>query len=258
MISGLSHWQKLGLLDESYLTRFGITVPDLSLPFSIDLEELVKTDFADLILLTQKISYHPVLSSRLYPLLLTFGSRIKGYAGLKTDLDFAIFFRPNTQLKDRQETLDLLNQLSPQRGNMDALEFWLEDKDGKLHFKSSYNNIGNMVGESQVHFLLGGVWVNTTSEFDQLYQLILAQYLDLSRFGDDKEEQRSKLLGQMELDVLQFRLMHKGYKRFYPNKKTTEALYDQAIDWESDFWDPGYRRVASQLFVSRVFLPDLS
>jgi hypothetical protein len=28
------------------------------------------------------------------------------------------------------------------------------------------------------------------------------------------------------------------------------------VDYESAFWDPGYRRVATQIFVSRVFLPD--
>ena len=30
------------------------------------------------------------------------------------------------------------------------------------------------------------------------------------------------------------------------------------IDWKSDYWDPGYRRIATKLFLSRVFLPDLS
>jgi hypothetical protein len=53
--------------------------------------------------------------------------------------------------------------------------------------------------------------------------------------------------------------MHKGYRKNYPANKEEKLVYGDLIDFGSDFWDQGYREVATQLFLRKVFLPpDLS
>ena len=72
------------------------------------------------------------------------------------------------------------------------------------------------------------------------------------------KNKRINWLRQLELEALQYRLMHKGYSRFYPLNamaETTKTQNSFLIDSESAFWDSGYRRLATKLFISRVFLP---
>jgi hypothetical protein len=60
------------------------------------------------------------------------------------------------------------------------------------------------------------------------------------------------------MDNLQYRLMHKGYDIFKPSKRIAGSEHSALIDWNSAFWDEGYRRIATLGFLSKVFLPDLS
>ncbi len=52
--------------------------------------------------------------------------------------------------------------------------------------------------------------------------------------------------------------MHKGYRHFFPKKGNLETEHSDNVDSDSAFYDSGYRRLATQLFINRVFLPQLS
>lgn len=258
LISGLNQWVRCGLVDEEYLEQFGFELTDLSLPSFYSEEELLR-EFEDLVDAAKKVKEHPILSQALFPAFLVFGSKIKGYADEKADLDVALFFRPQAKFEDREDILSVVKSDIPQLRNLDKLlEFWTLFEDGKIVFREPEENTRTFVGETQIHFLMGGAWIGYGNDFMQMYQNMLERYLDLSRFGDQKNEIRTCLLDQLEHDVLQYRLMHKGYRKFYPLVQRPETQNSNLIDYESDFWDPGFRRVATKLFLSRVFLPDLS
>lgn len=259
IISCLSHWRRLEIIQDQDLQELGIRLPDLSSPFPVNLQELAKTDLRGIIEAVRKIKTDPILSEEVYPFILVFGSRLKGYAGLKADLDVAVFVKQNVTWEKRNNLVGRLRQEITELKDIDKiLEFWVEDKKGKLGLRQTPEGIEAIVGAPQIHFLLGGVWVSHEKDYRQLYEDLIEKYLDLSRFGEQKDQVRTQLLRQMELDILQYRLMHKGYRRFYPNKRDPGTQNSNLIDWDSDFWDPGYRRVATQLFLSRVFLPDLA
>jgi hypothetical protein len=50
--------------------------------------------------------------------------------------------------------------------------------------------------------------------------------------------------------------MHKGFRRSYPQTNDKRKMVE--IDFASDFFEPEYRQIATLLYVSRVFLPDLN
>lgn len=254
---GLNHWARLGIIDAGFLEELGIKLVDLSSPFPFEIQEL-EEDFTDLITASYKIGAHPYLSKILYPGFLVFGSRVKGYADFRADLDAAIFFRPGVDIKDRLEILKVFkNDISDTLNSDKFLEYWTAEKDGQLRFIRPVENTRIFVAEEEIHFSIGGSWIGN-EELALLRHRMLERYLDLSRFGDQKKHVRRQLLGQLELDILQYRLMHKGYRKLYPLVEREDTENSGLIDFKSDFWDPGYRRVATQLFLSRVFLPDLS
>jgi predicted nucleotidyltransferase len=253
---GLNKWLRLGLIDAAYLQRFGIEITDLSevMPYST---AKISKDFEYLTHAAEIIRQHPVLSQSIYPAFLLFGSRIKGYADLHSDVDAAIVMRPEADFSQREKILNTLQDDIPEFPDR-MLEFWTTRESGQLQFMMPKEDTRIFIGEKQVHFLMNGAWIVSGDEFSKIQNEILERYVDLSRFGDKKEEVRSQLLGQIELDLLQYRIMHKGYRKYYPQIPRSSTENSDLIDWESDFWDPGYRRIATQLFLSRVFLPDLS
>lgn len=258
VVGGLHHWVRQGVVDENFLQHFGISLTDLSAPSQLT-EEDIREKFQDFTHAAQTINAHPFLSQTLYPGFLVFGSRVKGYAGIDADLDAAIFMRPEANLADRQQMLEVLRSDVPELASIDKpVEYWTEREAGKMRLKTVKKGTRIFGGEEQIHFLLGGAWIGAGEELLEVRNDLLRRYVDLSRLGADKDFIRQRLLGQLELDMLQYRLVHKGYRKFYPTVARERTPKDELIDAESDFWDPGYRRVATKLFVSRVFLPDLS
>lgn len=255
----LSRWVHRGIIRKSELAKFSIDVPDLSSPFSLDLSRFAEGEGKLLTAISRKISESSALSPWVYPVVLAIGSRVKGYAGLDADTDAAIFFRPQASLLQRKDLLAKLTREVPEIALLDnLLEFWTRQEDGRIGLRYLPGIAPTIVGAPQVHMLFGGVWISASEDGKKIYGDLVAKYVDLSRFGEEKEEVRFTLLRQLELDVLQYRLMHKGYRRLYPTPPRAVTTHTRLIDWESDFWDSGYRRVASLLFLSRVFLPDIS
>lgn len=256
IMSLLNHWKNLDIITEDYVEAFGIKTPDLSAPFPVNLERLAETDFHYLVEGADMIKNHPQLSQYIYPQFLLFGSRAKGYHAIDADYDAAIFIKPDTPWEKREEVLALLHQEVPNMAWVDkVLEYWMSEKEGVFGFRTN-PDLPTVLGPSQSHFFMNGIWIGASEELHKIQTDILKKYTDLSRFGEQKESVRTSLLRRMELDMLQYRLLHKGYNKFSPSQISAEKK--KRIDGNSAFWDPGYRRIASLLFVSRVFLPDLS
>ena len=258
--TGCKHLQKLGVLPDRFLTEFKIKTVDLSQSLPIDVNDFAKNEGKIFVDYAKTIESDPKLSKYFYPLFLVFGSRIKGYADQNGDFDFAIFIKPNISLDQRDEARSILFEKMPALSKVDKiLEYWTETKNDSFGLKSiSRDNFPTIVGFDQIHFLLGGVWLGKSEEIQKLQNDLVSMYLNLENLGGQKDSARSKLLAQLELDILQYRLMHKGFRKNYPSIKGQAPIHGHLIDWESDFWDPGYRKIATQLFLKKVFLPDLA
>lgn len=258
IITGLSYWYKNGMISPEYIEQFGVKIPDLYKPFSVDLDNLISFELKNIVQAAKKIKECPILAENIYPVLLVFGSRVKGYADFDSDYDMAVFFKPNTSIDNRVITLESIRALFELKDIGKICEFWTNEKNGKIGFRPISEKIWGMVGPEQIHFLFGGVWMGDQIETNKIRQDLSEKYFNLSRLGQQKDLVRSRLLNNLESDILQCRLMHKGYRKFYPDKIDLKIKKMESIDGNSTFWDPGFRRVATQLFLSRVFLPDLS
>ncbi len=259
VLTCLSHWQKLGIVDETYLHEFGVEVTDLAQPFPIDLQKRQEADGLYAIEAAKKIGQHPILSRYLFPLVVEVGSRVKGQAGFGTDYDGGIVFRPETPWEKRLEVLQILRRDISELARIEKpLEFWLSSTESGYGLRTAPTEIKTVVNPAQIHLFINSIWTSQTDEFLPIRDDLLNKYLNLARFGEHKEEARGQLLRQLEMDALQYRLMHKSYRRFYPVLTSVGIEHSELIDGESDYWDPQYRRIATHQFLSRVFLPDLS
>lgn len=258
IISGLSHWRKLGIIDDEILRKFKIKLPNFGELMPIEINELIENDFKIFGEVVEGIKEDEELMKYIYPTILTFGSRVKGYAEMNTDLDAAIFFRPGTPFKKREEILERLYEKQPKLNLVEkVLEYWIDEKNGKFGFNNVDKNNGRIIGAKEIHIFWGGIWISANDEFKRVREDIKNKYLNLGRFGEQKEQLRMNFLRRLENDVIQCRLMHKGWRYFYPSKKIKKVEHSDLIDGKSDFWEPEFRRIATQLFLTKVFLPDI-
>lgn len=259
--SCLGHWFHLGLIDQATLDQFGVFVPNLADLLPVPPDQILGSTKKEAIQTIQMIENDPDLNSALYPVLLFFGSRVKGYANGDADYDFALLFKPETQWEQREAVLARLKSLNPWLATHDAfLEFWLGEINGQLTIKPVGGRAPTVVGAPQIHFIFGGYWYGDPKLIAQITPQLTDRYTHLAECTSKTEKQElcRQLLRQLETDALQLRLLHKGYRKWYPNTKPIAPKYGNFIDWDSDFYDPGYRKIATQLFLSKVFLPDLS
>lgn len=257
IISAMNHWEKLGLVAAEKLVSMDIPVVDVVCTQSF-IENLGK-ETPEILEMVKKIQENPRISSYLYPFILLVGSRVKGYGNLDSDIDIAVCIRPHVPWEKRDEVLSLLHQEIPELHTVDTLEYWIDKQNGGYTLRSkSDNGTANILHAKDIHFFLGGMWIGYGSDIGEIYHDILGKYLDLSRFGDQKEFVRFTLLRKLESDILQYRFMHKGYQKMYPPRHDSRYRDCNTIDGESAFWDSGYREVATLLFLKKVFLPDIT
>jgi predicted nucleotidyltransferase len=256
--SGLSHWKKMGIIDDETLKKFGIKLPNFDKITPVEIDELMENDFRIFGEVVEEIKKDEELMKYVYPTILVFGSRVKGYAEMDADLDAAIFFRPETPFEKREEILERLYEKQPKLNLVEKiLEYWIEEKEGKFGFKNIDKNNGKIIGAKEIHIFWGGIWIGENNEFRKIREDIKNKYLNLDRFGKQKEQLRMSFLRQLETDTIQCRLMHKGWRYFYPSKKIERNEDSDLIDGKSDFWEPEFRRLATQLFLTKVFLPEI-
>lgn len=67
---------------------------------------------------------------------------------------------------------------------------------------------------------------------------------------------RRRSIERLEIDLLQYRLLHKGYQRFMRGYNSLAKGYPN-LDGDCPFYDEGYRKIATELFAKYVFIPQL-
>jgi len=243
---------KLGLMDEAELTELGIAIPALSGDLRENLARIPELT-AQLKELTKLIEEDPELSALIYPFISVGGSRLKGYGTQSSDIDISIFVRPETNL-DQKDTMRTLLQKHLDTTNIldDPTEFWLETKDDILHIKDVEDTQEITADHYWTHTLINNPFIGQAREITSVQKRLLPPYFESPITQKVGRSERALYLERIEQDLLQYRLMHKGYARHYP--RVSEPR-NKAIDGDSMFWDSGYRRLATKLFIEKVFLP---
>jgi len=253
----LRRLNQLGIVKKSELAELNIVVPELAGTFSKNLE-LIKEKTRDIQKVITDIESNPELSRLIYPVALLFGSHIKGYGEPNADIDLAVFIKPETPFDNREKIQSLLRQaIGNEKLGKEIVEFWLETKDDKLNVRD-FPKSDPKLGESfWTHVLFGAVWEGNKDVMRELKEKLLVPYMHDSDKKINGQDARALFLGEIERDALQYRLMHKGYARFFPSYGGIITPHSDSIDSNSMFWDSGYRQLATRLFANRVFIPKI-
>lgn len=241
---------KLGIISEDVLLDLGIIPTNLVEPLS-NLEPLT-SEIEHVKETVSVLETNQELRRLVYPVVIIGGSRLKGYGEPNSDLDLAIFIRPGVS---EEEKFGLRAKLGSILGD-EAIEFWLEEDGPELKVRDFKDGDYHRADDYWTHMLFGAAWVGTNSALNELRQRLLPKYFSESFNLIDGVSQRSLYLERLEQDLLQYRLMHKGYERHYPRLNNT--LPPSPVDGQSVFWDSGYRFLATRLFINNVFLPKIS
>ncbi len=248
---------RLRIIDDKQLARLNIAIPELAGPFSKNLE-LIKQEIHNIQEITALIESDPELSQLIYPIVLLFGSRLKGCGAQNADTDLGVFVRQGISFDNREKLQKLLGKIFTRETVRDKIvEFWLEEKGGILQVHN-FNDPDVSLGESYwTHILFGSAWIGDEKIIYELIEKLLVPYLyDTGKIIHGLNARRL-YLEELERDTLQYRLMHKGYEKFFPQFGGIKTLHSDEIDGKSMFWDSGYRQMATKLFISRVFLPKI-
>ena len=251
-----------GIVNDAQMSNLGIDRPNLAGQLSDNLERF-PAELAQLKAVTEHIAQDPELSALIYPLVSVGGSRLKGYGDSDSDLDVGIFIKPGTAESEHDRIRQLLaHQLELIGLDDEVFEFWLEENSGSLRVRSvdeAFAGTAAVVADEYwTHILFNAALIGTPEAVAEIHTKLLPAYFyenDESVYGRDS---RTLFLERLEQDLLQYRLMHKGYDRHYTRVSQLDWPHAQLIDGGSAFWDSGYRRIAAQLFMQSVFLPKLS
>lgn len=245
------HAFRQGLIGATTLEERGIAVTSLAGPLSKNLEYLTdEVDNAKRI--ANSIATDPDIAPYVYPVVAMGGSRLKGYGDQSADTDTCVFIKPNANHDAVQTIRQRLADIFAKNKVPDRpIEFWLTKQQDGLAVAES--NEPYVADKYWTHLLFNTAWVGSDDAIATLQQKLLPQYFLDANTSVGGRSERQLYLERLEQDLLQYRLLHKGYERHYPPIPTNLAV----VDKNSVFWDEGYRRIAAQLFVSAVFLPKL-
>lgn len=252
------HLHALGIVNDKQLADLEITIPNLAGPFSENLKNMSE-DIADVQSMIHSIESDPELSKYIYPVALVFGSRLKGYGSQDADIDIGVIVKPNISIDSKNQLRALLQKkFAHDKIHGEITEFWLEETEDGLGVRD-FEKADMAIGESSwTHILFGAAWEGDNGVINDLRKQLLTPYM----YDKDKtihgRKARGLYLEELERDTLQYRLMHKGYQRFFPASGGINTPHADKIDGKSTFWDSGYRQMATKLFASRVFLPKIS
>lgn len=224
-------------------------LPKLYLKFSLDGIGSRMTD--GLRAAADKISHIPELSELIYPVILLYGSQVKGYKVSSDDSDIAIFIRESVDFSERTRIHKLWSDnFSNQFPGIHPLQIWLKAKKEKLVIHAPIEH-KLVASEDSIHVILGAAWCGPMEIIEELRDRIISQYLQDAH----NPIKRRFWLKILERDFLQYRLLHKGYHHFFPAQGRIRMSGINDIDAYYAFWDEGYRKLATELFVRKVFLP---
>lgn len=225
----LRHLYNSGALPEGTLEAEGMDLPQLAGNLSANLrfmpEEVALARAA-----ARRIGQQEDLGRLLYPIAMLGGSRLKGYGDESADTDIAVVARPDAVLPDTLPEL-LFDGLTP------------------TILQTSEMPQGLYIDPVWSNLLFNAVWIGDKATVSELQRATITMY--------DTPIDRYVALRRLEQDVLQYRLLHKGYERHYPVRADDTLIVPDGIDGQSTFWDSGYRRLATQLFAEKVRLPTI-
>ncbi|MBI4257238.1 nucleotidyltransferase domain-containing protein [Candidatus Uhrbacteria bacterium] len=247
----------LGIVSDTELQAQGLVIPALAGPFSENLKHL-QPEVAEVRRIVEAVERDSQLSKFMYPVVLLYGSRLKGYGSENSDIDVAVFVRPDVDSKQKEVMRALLAQhFSHEKIGGEVAEFWTKEEGGELRVRDFEEYDPKIAERIWTYVLFGAAWEGDAKAVAELRTKLLVPY-----FYDDKKtlynrDVRALYLEELERDTLQYRLMHKGYEKFYPSYGGMNTPHADSIDGKSMFWDSGYRQMATKLYASRVFLPKL-
>ncbi len=251
-----AHLVNLGIADSEKISNLGIYIPALDGDFST-MQTNLESETQALEHLIKNIEQNEELLQYIYPTTILFGSRLKGYGAPTADLDFAVFVRPGVDPSSRGRIQELLQQTTENTITGKAVEFWLEEDGDELSIKNFDSPDVTLADNSWAHTLFEGAWYGDTHAISELHSKLLPGFLYSKDKKINNQDARSIWLEEMERDTLQYRLLHRGYARYYPQQTTMNTPHSDLIDGKSTFFDAGYRRLATQLYINKVFLPQL-
>ncbi|HOX29750.1 MAG TPA: hypothetical protein P5080_00055 [Candidatus Paceibacterota bacterium] len=256
IFKALRRLANLGVVDGEALKKFGIPYADLGGPFSKNLSQIAE-EVAKLEAALASIAADETLFKSVYPVIMAYGSRLKRYGAQNADIDLAIFVKPEADYTLRPLIQELLERKLKDNGiNSRPVEFWLKAGKRKLEV-IDFQESDAYLGESWwVHILFGAAWLGQEEAVGELRQRLLIPYLWPTDVRIDGCYVRRIYLEELERDCLLYRLAHRGYYEFYPPAGQDSEFFRE-LDGDSAFWDAGYRRLATRLYLANVFLPEL-
>ncbi len=251
------HLYGLGLIDEEKLKGYGLTLPALAGPFSENLKWM-QPEIEEVRKAAEAIERNPEITKLLFPVVLVYGSRLKGYGSTQSDIDVAVIVRPGVQPSEKTLVRKLLQEIfHHERINGEVAEFWTQAHGKQLQVIDSEDFDPKIAENSWTHILFGAAWEGKPEAIAELRAALLTTYFYNDGGIRHGREIRGLYLEELERDALQYRLMHKGYEKFYPPFGGIHTPHADLIDGDSTFWDSGYRQTATKLYASHVFLPKL-
>ncbi|MPN08118.1 hypothetical protein SDC9_155396 [bioreactor metagenome] len=224
--------------------------------FSENLSNL-STEIEKLKGILTEMKSNPDLSKSVLPIILIGGSKIKGYGESTSDTDISIFIKSEVSELDRTQIREILLKILD-KYNFDCkpTEFWLIEQGNKLKINDDLKKDHWTAESDWVHVLLNSFWLGDRAEINELRTKLLPSFFEMTNETKHNHPIRELYFENMEKDLLQYRLMHKGYER---NFSTIQNPYknEMSIDGTSAFWNSGFRRLATRLFVNNIFLPKL-
>jgi predicted nucleotidyltransferase len=224
--SVLCRLHSIGFVKKRFLDDHGIFYPTLEGPLHQNLSA-VEPEREEI----RRALHDPEVLEIIYPAAIVFGSRLKGYGGLDSDVDVAVFIRPDTTFTSN------FGPFLREKFGRDVVEYWLVEDGPDLRVYDFPKLAANVGDSTNVHVLLGGAWEGELATISMLGERLLMPYL-----RETNEAVRDVWLREMERDLLQYRLLHRGYERFH-------------VPRDDVFLDDGYRMTASTLYASHVFIP---
>jgi hypothetical protein len=252
----LHHAYQIGAISGDELTGYGCDIQNFTGDLSDNLRgmphetQLLRTIVHD-------IETNEALSAVLHPVITVGGSRLKGYGQEGSDLDIAVFVRPEVTEADASFIRECITELFVNRWQQDQpIEIWLEG-DRALAITAPTQPDIYRADENWTHLLFNSAWIGSEEALQNLRENLLPRYFIDPQDDPHLLHNRRYHLERIEQDILQYRLMHKGYDRYFPRIRGKYTPVDDRLDGCSTFWDPGYRRLATKLFVEKVFLPKM-
>lgn len=211
------------------ITRPNHRLRDLAQPFSTRENTL-----------QSEIAYTENLAAQLNPEI-TFGviclggSRVKGYGQPGSDIDL---WAP-TRSAHKITTPSILFT------NSAISEKLTDDQVHAIPFSQITEQLPRFAA------LFNTFWVGSPKNIENLQRKLLPHY-----FHEKDPSVRSFTTERLEQDLLEYRLMHKGYPAFYPDSNPEYKKYP-TIDGASAFYETSYRILATKLFALNIFIPKL-